>query len=164
MTVHALALWSAQIGCNQWGTKAFSLSEPLAQNWLRVHVSSMDSQARRIASLIVVFNAVALPVLADEPEPTPAAERFSQEDMAEQLRKAREADRRREARRQEALRENEAAKTVRAIAPPKESPEEQRARELREAEARREVRAADRLRSSNREAARRARERRAADR
>jgi hypothetical protein len=133
-----------------------SLRSTLALIGLRVHLSLMDLQACRTVSLILLFNAIGLPasVLAED---RAHVESISQKDMAEQIRKAREADRRREARREERARESEAAKTVRALAPPKESREEQRAREARDAEARREVRAADRLRDSNRAAARRAR-------
>lgn len=139
----------------------------LARNTLRVHLSFMELQARRLVSVILLFNAAWLPsaVLAEPPERVAQSqEAESQQQLAEQLRKAREADRQREARREERLRENEAAKTVRTSGPPKESPDDQRARVEREAAARREVRAADRLRDRERAAARRERVRRSAER
>jgi hypothetical protein len=126
----------------------------LAERW--VHLSLMALQAHRTLPLIFVLLTLPAAALAKPPERA-VDERQAQ--MADQLRKARELDRQREARREERVRESRAAKTTRAMKPAQEAPEEQRARLLRDAAARREVRAADRLRTSNREAARRARAR-----
>lgn len=119
---------------------------------VRVHLNEMDMQPRRIVSLVLVLCSLPAAVFADPPAAVNEAERASQEQMQEQLRKARELDRQREAARAERVRESQAAKTVRTTSgPPQEPVEEKRARARREAEARREVRAADRLRDRDRE-------------